>query len=80
MCCSENYQSKFDEKLKEIFFSTYKLSNHDISKFSDHNHDILLSQKGVYPYEYTDGWGKFNETLSPEKRKFLQSLKYERYY
>ena len=28
---------------------------------------------------YMDDWEKFDETL-PEKRRFLQSLKYGRYY
>ena len=56
MCCNKNYQHKFDEKLKERFFNTYKFSNHDSDKF------ILLSWKGVYPYEYMDDCEKFNET------------------
>ena len=33
LCCSKNYQHKFDEKLKEQFFNTYKFSNHDNNKF-----------------------------------------------
>ena len=40
----------------------FKFSNNDISKF------ILLLRKGVYPYEYMDGWEKFNETPIPEKQ------------
>ena len=39
LCCNKNYQHKFDEKLKERFFNTYKFSNHDKDKF------ILLLQK-----------------------------------
>ena len=31
-------------------------------------------QKGVYPYEYTDDWKKFNETLLPEKEYFYSHL------
>ena len=27
--CNKNYQQKFDEKLKERFFNTYKFSNHE---------------------------------------------------
>ena len=34
LCCNKNYQQKFDEKLKERFFHTYKLSNHDNNKFT----------------------------------------------
>ena len=33
LCCNKNYQDKFDEKLKERFFNTYKFSNHDNNKF-----------------------------------------------
>ena len=29
LCCNKNYQHKFDEKLKEEFFNTYKFSNND---------------------------------------------------
>ena len=44
LCCHKNYQHKFDKKLKERFFNTYKFSNHNNSKF------ILLLEKGVYLY------------------------------
>ena len=40
-CCNKDYQKKFDEKLKEQFFNTYKFSNHDINKFT------LLLRRGV---------------------------------
>ena len=33
LSCNKNYQRKFDEKLKEPFFNTYKFSNHDNNKF-----------------------------------------------
>ena len=71
MCCNKIYQYKFDEKLKERFFNTYKFSNHDNNKF------ILLLQKGVYPYEYMDDWEKFNETSLPEKEDFYSHLNME---
>ena len=56
LCCNENFKHKFDEKLKERFFNTYKCSNHNNNKF------IVLLRKGVYPDEYVDDWEKFNET------------------
>ena len=31
LCCNKNYQRKFDEKLKEQSFNTYKFSNHNNS-------------------------------------------------
>ena len=37
---------------------------------------ILLSKKGVYPYEYEDDWKKFNQTL-PEKEDFYSHLNME---
>ena len=40
-CCNKNYRQKFDEKLKERFFNTYKFSNHGNIKF------ILLFRKSV---------------------------------
>ena len=60
MCGNKNYQRKFDEKLKERFFNTYKFSGHDNSKF-------ILLHKGVYQYEYMFDWEKFSEKLFPEK-------------
>ena len=65
-----NCHKKFVEKLKELFFNTYKLSDHDINKF------ILLLQKGVYPYKYMDDWEKF-ETSLPEKEDFYSHLNME---
>ena len=32
LCCNKDYQHKFDEKLKEQFFNTYKFSNYDNNK------------------------------------------------
>ena len=71
MCCDKNYQHKFDEKLKERFFNTYKFSNNDNNKF------ILLLQKSVYPYEYMNDWEEFNLTLLPEKEDFYSHLNTE---
>ena len=64
LCCNKSYKFKFDEKLKERFFITYKFFKHD------NNKSVLLLQKGVYPYEYMDDWEKFNETSLPEKEDF----------
>ena len=50
LVCNKNCQRKFDEKLKERFFNTYKFSNHENNKF------ILLLQKGVYLYEFMNIW------------------------
>ena len=71
MCCNKNYLHKFDEKLKERLFNTYKFSNHHNNTF------ILLLRKGVYPYEYMDDWVKFNGTSLPEKEIFYSHLNME---
>ena len=33
LCCNKSYLQKFDEKLEERFFNTYKFSNNDNNKF-----------------------------------------------
>ena len=73
LCCNKNYQHKFDEKLKERFFNTYKFFNYNNNKF------ILLLRKGVYPYEYMDDWKKFNEKCLPEKEDFYSHLNMKEY-
>ena len=41
LVCNKNCQIKFDEKLKERIFNTYKICNYDNNMY------ILLLQKGV---------------------------------
>ena len=65
LSCNKNYSNKIDEKLKKRFKNTFKFSNNDTNKF------VLLLRKVVYPYEYMDQWGKFNETTLPEKEEFI---------
>ena len=74
LCCDKSYHHKFDEKSKELFFNTYKFSNHSNNKFK------LLLLKGIYLYEYMDDWEKFNKKSLPEKKWLLQSLNYGRCY
>ena len=42
LSCKKIYQRKFNEKLKERFFNTFKFSNHANNKF------IKLLRKSVY--------------------------------
>ena len=37
----------------------------------------MLLRNGVYPYEYMDGWDKFNETSIPNKESFYSNLMME---
>ena len=53
------------------FKNTYSFCNNDLNKF------ILLLRKGVYPYEYMDSWGRFNETSLPSKKEFYSNLNME---
>ena len=62
--CNKNYQKKLDENLKKKFANTYKFVNQEINKF------ILLLQKGLYSYEYTDHWEKLMRPL-PKKKEYL---------
>ena len=68
LCYSKSYQHKFDEKLNEGFFNTYKFLNNYSNKF------ILLLKNGIYPYQYMDYWEKLNEILLPEKEDFYSHL------
>ena len=69
--CKKNYRKEINKELIERFASTYKFCNNDINKF------IMLLRKGVYPYEYMDGWNKFNEKSIPSKESFYSSLTLE---
>ena len=67
----KNYEKEIKKELIERFASTYKFCNNDLNKF------VMLLRKGVYPYEYMDGWDKFNETSIPSKESFHSNLTME---
>ena len=69
--CKENYKKEINKELIKRFASTYKFCNNDLNKF------VMLLRKGVYPYEYMDGWDKFNETSIPSKESFYSNLAME---
>ena len=60
----QKFQKMLEDKLKEIFFNTYKFSNYDKNRF------VLLLRKGVYLYKYMDNWEKFNETHNLKMKTF----------
>ena len=64
-CCKKNYEKDFNKELIKRFANTYTFCDNNLNKF------ILLLRKGVYPYEYMDNWGRFEETSLPDKRVFL---------
>ena len=55
---NKNLKISHDTLIKK-FHNTYQLCDNDFDKFN------LLLRKGVYPYEYMDEWGKFNEDKLP---------------
>ena len=67
----KEYEKEINKELVERFANTYKFFNNDINKF------IMLLRKGVYPYEYMDGWDKFNEKIIPSKELFYNNLTLE---
>ena len=69
--CKKNYEKEINKELIERFASTYIFCNNDLNKF------VMLLRKGVYPYEYMDGWDKFNETSIPNKESFYSNLTME---
>ena len=68
--CKKNYKKDFNKGLIQRFANIYEFCNED-NKF------ILLLRKGVYPYEYMDSWGRFNETSFPDKEAFYSNLNME---
>ena len=72
--CKKNYKKDFNKESIKRFANTYEFCNGDINKF------ILLLKKGGYPYEYMDSLERFNETSLPDKKTFLQRIKFRKYY
>ena len=64
----KNYKKDFNRELIKRFANIYEFCDKYINKL------ILLLRKGVYLYEYMDSWGKFDETLLPDKEAFYSSL------
>jgi len=52
----------------------------DFSKFRETGNHFstddmnLVTRKGVYPYEYTDEWSKFDENVLPDTAEFYSIL------
>ena len=69
--CEKEYEKGFNKELLERFSNTYEFCGNDLNKF------LFLLRKGVYPYEYMDGWNRFNEKALPGKESFYSSLTME---
>ena len=66
--CKRKSKKDFNKELIKRFANIYEFCNKDTNKF------ILLLRKGVYSYEYTDNWERFDETSLPDKKAFYSSL------
>ena len=69
--CKKNYEKEINKELVERFSNTYEFCDKDLNKF------VMLLRKGIYPYEYMDGWDKFNEKIIPSKESFYSNLTLE---
>lgn len=79
---SENYYDyeKLSEEQKNNVLSKIKMNclhtlNHlNLSVESDREKVLLITQKGVYPYDYMDNFNKFNDVQLPLKEEFFSKL------
>ena len=69
--CEKEYEKEFNKELLERFSNTYEFCDNDLNTF------LILLRKGVYPYEYMDGWDRFNEKVLPDKDSFYSNLTME---
>ena len=65
-----------DNKLRDNWQEHFKYSFK--GKYIKNEKDLfLLTEKGVYPYDYCNGFNKFNDTELPEKKHFYSRLSEE---
>ena len=68
--CKEEWKISINESIKK-FPCIYQFCNGDLNKF------FILLRKSVFPYEYMNSWGKFNEIVLPLKKDFYSNLNLE---
>lgn len=67
--------SSLDSLSKSLSDSDFEHLYHEFNE--DMSQCKLLRKKGIYPYDYVDGWSKFDEETLPPKCCFYNSLKME---
>ena len=61
------------DQLLENWKDHFKFSSR--SKYVQNDHDLnLLTEKGIYPYDYIDNWDRFDEKELPPKESFYSEL------
>ena len=75
--CNIYYKKEFNNDLIKKIKNTDSFCNNDTSSLKRINKFVLLSRKGVYPYEHMDSWERFNEKLLPSKKDFYSNLNME---
>lgn len=61
----------FNENLTKRLENTCRFCDGNINKFS------LILWRGVYPYEHTDSWQRFEEASLLKKKEFYSNLTVE---
>ena len=75
--CNIYYKKEFNNDLIKKIKNTDSFCNNDTSSLKRINKFVLLSRKGVCPYEHMDSWERFNEKLLPSKKDFYSNLNME---
>ena len=65
--CKKRLLKPINELIKKVS-NVYQFCNEDTNKF------VFLLRKGIYPYEYMDGWERFNEISLPDKNAFYSEF------
>ncbi len=66
------------ERQRKITDWTNNFKYSQTNNYDKNNVDLdLLTDKGVYPYDYMNSWDKFEETELPSKEDFYSQLSQE---
>ena len=80
--CSKEIDLRFIDSIKFMSSSLDSPVNNlargsneffDFHEYNEHQRELLI-RKGIYPYEYMDSWGRFEETNLPPKDSFYSAL------